>query len=208
MMVAMEARDSPRDFLAKARQGDRKALERLLEAQTADLERFVRSRLGARLRERLEAADVVQETFARALGAFGEFQGDEEALLGRWLRSIAEHVILEAAKRERRDDWAPLEREVAGDEVSPSRGLQREERFARLEAALQALSPEYREVVVLSRLRGLKVREIAERLGKSPNAVAHMMSRALKKLRESLGETESLHLPPRRLDEGRADDGE
>ncbi len=61
------------------------------------------------------------------------------------------------------------------------------------------LPPEYREVVRLSRLEGLKTKEVAERLGKSPDSVKHLLARAIQALRGKLDETGSLLLPDRRL---------
>jgi RNA polymerase sigma factor (sigma-70 family) len=70
-----------------------------------------------------------------------------------------------------------------------------------LQRALESLSPDHREVILLARVEGLSMKEIAERLHRSPNAVVQLLWRALKKLRDAFGETESLHLPPRRLSE-------
>lgn len=86
-------------------------------------------------------------------------------------------------------------------EIPPSKGLRREERFERLEKALASLSPEYREALTLVRIKGFKIAEAAERMGRTPNAVTHLLMRGLKKLKDSFGDTESLHLPPMRLDE-------
>ena len=88
---------------------------------------------------------------------------------------------------------------VLGD-PSPSRSLRREERFERLQKALDALPPDYREVVVLARLKGLKMKEIAARMERSVFSVTHLLSRALDSLKGAFGDTESLGLPPRRLE--------
>jgi hypothetical protein len=42
-------------------------------------------------------------------------------------------------------------------------------------------------------------------MGRSPDAVTHLLLRALDKLRESFGDTESLHLPPRSLEDQEID---
>ena len=54
----------------------------------------------------------------------------------------------------------------------------------------------------LARIEGLRIAEIAERMGRSRNAVAHLLSRALAKLKDTFGDTESFHLPACSLDEG------
>ena len=82
---------------------------------------------------------------------------------------------------------------------SPSRALGREERFDRLEQAIANLPEDYRDVVRLSRIEGLKTKEVAERLGKSTDSVKHLLARSIQMLRRNLEETGSLHLPDRRL---------
>ncbi len=84
--------------------------------------------------------------------------------------------------------------------VSPSKGMRRDERFERLKEALEDLTPEYREVILLARIERLPGKEIAKRLDRSPAAAAQLLSRALKKLRENFGDTESLNLPQRSIE--------
>jgi DNA-directed RNA polymerase specialized sigma24 family protein len=64
------------------------------------------------------------------------------------------------------------------------------------------LKTDEREAVTLSRIEGLKMKEIAERMGRSPAAVKMLLFRGLKQLKKSFGDTESLHLPERSLDPG------
>jgi RNA polymerase sigma factor (sigma-70 family) len=85
--------------------------------------------------------------------------------------------------------------------------LGREERFARLRAALERLDADHRKVILLARIEKLPSREIAERMQRSPQAVAQLLSRALRKLRENFGRTESLHLPDRTLGREGGTDG-
>jgi DNA-directed RNA polymerase specialized sigma24 family protein len=47
----------------------------------------------------------------------------------------------------------------------------------------------------MARIERLSIGQIAERMGRSPDAVKQLLSRALKQLRQSFGNTESLHLP-------------
>ena len=66
--------------------------------------------------------------------------------------------------------------------------LRREERFDRLQHALESLPPDYREVIRLSRIEGMKTSEIAELMGRSSAAVKQLLFRALRRLRESFGD--------------------
>jgi RNA polymerase sigma-70 factor (ECF subfamily) len=57
--------------------------------------------------------------------------------------------------------------------------MSRKEEMDKLEKAIDALKPEYREVIVLKRLEGLSYKEIGERLGKSADAIGMLLSRAM-----------------------------
>jgi RNA polymerase sigma-70 factor (ECF subfamily) len=162
---------------------------------------------GEHLRNEADPDDVLQEVFSRAFQSLAGFEWKGEESFYRWLRGIAENRILRAADRKRRARVLQLRSDVAASStaaVSPSRALRREERFDRLQKALESLSPAHREVVLLARIEGLEVKEIARRLGKSVSAVQSLLFRALKELKRSFGDTRSLHLPARSLEEGGA----
>jgi len=194
------------DLVQKAQAGDRDAFDHLARQVEPRLDALVRSRMSKEMRAALEPADVLQETLLRAHGAIARFRWDGDDSLLRWLGAIAENVILNVTKRLARRPALRLERDVAAAGASPSKALRREERFDRLEEALRGLSADHRTVIRLSRLEGLPVRDIAARLGRSEAAVKNLLLRALKALRASFGDTESLGLPARRL--RRTEEGE
>ena len=82
------------------------------------------------------------------------------------------------------------------------KGLRRKERFDRLQEALKKLSPDHRQVILLARIEGLPMAQIAERMNRSPKAVHQLLWRALQNLRTTFGETESFRLPDLRLRDG------
>jgi len=84
--------------------------------------------------------------------------------------------------------------------------LRRAERFDRLREALQALPPDYRQAILLVRLDGLRVKEAAMRMQRTPKAVTHLLARGLRMLKQGFGDTESLGLPAERLKGGEAGD--
>jgi RNA polymerase sigma-70 factor (ECF subfamily) len=197
----MHAND-PRRLLERARGGDREAFEELVRRHRGRLEAVIRYRVKAPLRARVELEDLVQESLLRALRGIGRFEGDDEEAFARWLSAIGVNVVLEAASWCGRDPRVPLDDELGGiaaDEAPPERALRREERFERLEDALRSLSPDHRRVLLLVRVDGLSVAEAARRMGRSANAVSHLLLRASRQLRAAFGDTASLHLPPRRL---------
>ena len=194
--------DAIHETLEKARRGDTVAFDRLAAAHRSRLEALIRSRLGSKLRSRVDIDDVVQETLLRALRSLAAYVDEGPDSFFRWLGGIANHVILEAAKREKRDIILPIDVEPASPVISLSKAGARDERFERLRRSLDGLSPDHRLVIVLARLERLPMKEVARRMGRTPDAATQLLWRALQKLKASFGHTDSLHLPPRSLSDG------
>ena len=66
---------------------------------------------------------------------------------------------------------------------------------------MHGLSDDHRQVIILARIEGLKMSEIAERMNRSPGAVRILLFRAMQELKKKFGNTESLHLPERSLEQ-------
>jgi len=162
-------------LLAAGRAGDREALERLLGRHERSLYLLCRGILG----HADDAEDAVQETFLRALRSLGRFRGDASSWT--WLYRIGVNVCLEW-KRARRA--APEEEGMRAAE-SPTPSLEREAlaHVAALEA-LRTLPPRQRAVVVLKRLEGWSVAEIAAAMGFSERRVYHELRQAQRALAE------------------------
>ena len=190
------------ETLEEARRGDTAAFERLADAFRPRLEALIRSRLGSKLRPRIETDDIVQETLLRALRSLSAYEDQGPGSFFRWLGGIANHVIMEAAKREKRDLIVPLDAEPAAPLISQSKAAARDERFERLRQSLDGLSPDHRLVILLARIERLPMKDVALRMNRTPEATTQLLWRALQKLKASFGHTDSLHLPPRSLSDG------
>jgi RNA polymerase sigma-70 factor (ECF subfamily) len=83
---------------------------------------------------------------------------------------------------------ARLEAWLAADQSSPSVRAERHEELFRLAAALAALPEDQRRAVELHHIQERPLAEVAAELGRSKGAVAQLLFRGLKKLRELLGE--------------------
>jgi RNA polymerase sigma-70 factor (ECF subfamily) len=189
------------DLVLRAQQGDEVALNRLVERYQARVLRIVRLRLGARLREKVESVDILQETFLAAVRSLHSFEMREEASLIQWLSRLAERQIIAAAdyhgakKRDQRkerplaatdDDGAtatvPLHL-VDGREGQPMDLMGDSEERDRIEAALERLPEEHRELILLRNYAGMSWEAIAEETGRPSHAAARMMhARALVEL--------------------------
>ena len=154
-----------RELIDKAQAGDRAALDKLLAEHADRLEYFVRLRLGQHLRSRLEVDDVLQEVGLRACRSLDRFRWEGEASFLRWLKAVADHVILEIARSDRQGRAVPLGHDKLADDSACGHALRRQERFERLQEAFDSLSPDHRKVILLAHLQKLPLGAVAERMG-------------------------------------------
>jgi RNA polymerase sigma-70 factor (ECF subfamily) len=198
------AGDDPAQLLGLARAGSVPALGRLLELYRGYLALLARLQIGRRLRGKVEAADLVQDTFEEALRHFPGFRGTTEAELVCWLRHILAGLLANVVRRyyDTRGRDVRLERELADalDQSSraldqglvaahstPSQRAARREQAVLLADALGRLPEDYREVIVLHHLEGLTFPEVARHLGRTVDSVKNLWARGLAQLRRSLG---------------------
>lgn len=134
-----------------------------------------------------DAEDIAQEVFVALSGSIGKFRG--EAALSTFMYRIAMNHCLKHVQRRKPEgvdlDSAPL---VAPEFASPERSAERSELRDRLEAALQTLSGDHRDVVLLHELHGLTYAECAEALGVPLGTVKSRLFHAFRNLRGILGE--------------------
>src|SRR5947199_6062157 len=123
----MSTRDpsDPEELLRQARAGSGPALGQLLELYRSYLALLARLQIGRRLQGKVDAADLVQDTFLEAHRHFPEFRGVTEAELVCWLRQILAGLLGNLVRRylgtQRRD--VRLERELADELNRSSRAL-------------------------------------------------------------------------------------
>jgi len=202
----MAGQERTQELIAKAQDGDRVAFDQAVLRYRERLEAIIRSRMGPQLRQFIDPEDILQESLLRAFASLKGFQWHDDASFFRWIVGIANHVILKAARRAKRPLKIDSQADGTAEGTSPSQGVRQQERFQRLQRALESLDPDHREVIRLARFEGLSLKEIAGRMGRTPGAVAQLLARALRKLRATFGETESYHLPAQSLYEEGGDD--
>lgn len=201
--MGSETSPEPEWLLSVARDGDPDALGRLLELYRNYLALMARLQVGRRLQGKVDAADLVQETFLEAHRDFHQFRGGSEAELVGWLRQILATNLANAVRRyygtQRRDmnlereltrefdeSWKALDRGLVAPQSSPSQQAARREQAVLLADALQRLPEDYRETIVLRHLEGLTFPEVARRMERSEDSVKKLWARALARLRRVL----------------------
>jgi RNA polymerase sigma-70 factor (ECF subfamily) len=194
MDALMERQDRSRFLVGRAQEGDRSAFDELADRYRPRIQSLLRARLGEHLRSRVDVEDLLQEVLLRAFSSFRQFEWSEDESLFRWLAIIARNLVLEVARREKREMLLPSDQDLAAEDVSAQRTLARKERFLRLRDAINNLDPAHREVILLARIRRLPIREVAVRIGRTPRATTQLLLRASRQLREKFGNTESLGL--------------
>jgi RNA polymerase sigma-70 factor (ECF subfamily) len=196
----------PEFLLGRARGGDEPALGRLLELYRNYLRLVARSVIGQALRVRLDASDLVQETFLKAHREFGQFLGSSEPELVAWLRQILVRTLANQARhhRSRGRDYQrqePLEvllersslaaqEALAAPVSSPSSHASRREQAVLLADALEKLPADYREIFLMRNLEHIPFEQIAVRLRRTPGATRMLWTRTIKKLSQLLEEQE------------------
>jgi RNA polymerase sigma-70 factor (ECF subfamily) len=196
-----------RDRLLTDARADHAALGPLLELYRRYLYLLARVQVGQRLQGKVDASDLVQETFLDAHRAFPQFRGTSEAEFTRWLRQILAAKLADVLRRyfgtKGRDVRLERDLEDALDQSanklggalvspasSPSQQAVRREQSVVLADALALLSEDYREAIVLRHLEGLTFPEVAKRMGRSLDSVEKLWMRALAKLRQVMEEVE------------------
>jgi len=185
-----------RQLVALAKGGDGSALNQLCEVYGERVHWIVRLRMGKALRSKLESRDVVQDVLVSALKDLGDFTYRDDGDFLRWLSRITENRLRDIADRlhaDKRDIRREVRLEHSGptsrgrsfgvrgpiEATTPSVIMSRQEDLDELAKAMDELKPEYREVIVLTKIEGLSYQEIAGRLGKSDEAVRKLVSRAM-----------------------------
>ena len=174
-----------------------------LERYRAYLRLLARTQIEPRLRRKLDESDIVQQTMLQAHRALGGFEGNTGGQLAAWLRRILARNVSHAVRdfqRDKRDirreqhieaglnqSSMRLEAFLQDEQTGPDRIAVRNERLLQLAEAVQELPEDQRTAIELHYWQQCPLAEVAEHLDRSVPAVAGLLHRGLKKLRERLG---------------------
>jgi RNA polymerase sigma-70 factor (ECF subfamily) len=178
--------DAERALAARAVQGDRAAYSALYERYLDKIYKYIYFKVG----DASDAEDLTSHTFLKAWDAIGDYEWRNYPF-GAWLFRIAHNLIVDyhRARREavRLDDASPhLERQAARQEVRPDKVLAQALAEGRIRQAIERLTEEQQQVLVLRFFEGLSTGEVADLMGKRRGAVRGLQFRALSALRELL----------------------
>lgn len=176
--------DDFEDLQSSVSSGDEDAVDRMVAHFLPRLHSYVRVHMGPGLRRREASLDVVQSVCREVLEDREQFDFRGEGAFLSWLLKAALNKMRDRARffgRQRRDAGrdAPLIEDVHEGGVTPSREVMGREDVERLEAALDELPDDYREIVVLARVVGMPHKDIAEHVGRTLPAVRNVLGRAV-----------------------------
>ena len=181
------------ELVQRAREGDRDAFRELVERY----QRKIATLALGMLRNRDDALDVTQETFAKAYQSLDRFKGD--ASFYTWTYRIAVNLCIDHRRREARLPHAMLEPREAErsedplallpdgtDHGDPYRSTRDAEIARGLAGAIAELTPEHRAVILLREVEGLSYEEISRVLDCPKGTVMSRLHYARRQLQERL----------------------
>ena len=133
-------------------------------------------------RDRAMSEDLVQETFFRVLKYAGSY--DPGQAFQVWLFTLARNVFFDTHRKKKVEVAGPETDDIRSPEPMPEELFTRKQDVQFLQEALGRLTPEKREVLVLSRFSNMRYDAIASILQCEVGTVKTRVYRALKELRE------------------------
>ena len=137
-----------------------------------------------------DAADMTQETFIKAYNSLSSFRGDSKFSV--WLYRIATNVCLDFLRSRSRkptvslsmedDDGEEMQLDIADESQSPEMLLERGLTRDAVRRGLNALPPDYKQILLLREIQGLSYDEISDVLDLEVGTVKSRIFRARKRL--------------------------
>ena len=166
-----------RTAIIRAQAGNERALNYLYLRYADDILCFVKSLV----RDHHEAEDITQNVFMKLIWVIGKYE-PREVPFSAWIRRVARNVAMDHLREKRPTLFEDIQ--VADDD----RKQVSRERNRDLREALDQLTEEQREVLVLRHIVGLSPAEIAKLMGKKENAIHGLHHRGRLSLKSALVE--------------------
>ncbi len=170
-------------WLELARKGNEDAFRRLY----GEIHDPVAAYVNRRVPQRAEAEDLTAEVFRRFVSRLDGFDGSRGSVL-TWVVTMARNAVIDHHRRTR-PDTVPAEdlaEVLAGGETGALQSLIQQEDLRRVRSLLLKRPPEIREMFDLRFGQGLRVRQVAQVLGISPDAAKQRFARTLRQLQDEL----------------------
>jgi RNA polymerase sigma-70 factor (ECF subfamily) len=176
------------ELVVRAREGDRAALDKLIERYRTRLVRWAHGRLPRAARGAYETQDLVQIALTKVYQKIPMFEPRHPGAFKDYVWTTMWNCIRDIARKYQRiGPSEPLDSDIPAYLPSPYEEAMGRETLERYESALERLRPEDREAILARIELGLPYVDVAAALGKKTAAAAQMaVSRALVKLAEEM----------------------
>lgn len=176
------------ELLARVKEGDEEALNRLIARVIPLLRRWAHGRLPQSARGMQDTADLVQDTVLAAVKRLGSFEVRHQGALQAYLRqSVMNRIRDHVRYRQRRPQQTELPEQLADPGSSPLQDVIGLENTERYERALARLDAPDREAIIGRLELQHSYDELAVVLNKPTAAAARMaVTRAMKRLAEEM----------------------
>ena len=174
--------DSFDSVLSAARAGSDWAWERIYADLAPGIGGYLRAHGAA------DPEDLVGEVFLQVVRNLNGFTGGEQAFRG-WVYTIAHRRLVDERRRRSRRPSTPVEPQTLATAEAAGGDVEDEALAAldgeRVRAAIDALPPDQRSVLLLRIIGDLTIEQIAEAIGKRPGAVKALQRRALRRIEQA-----------------------
>jgi len=202
--------DQTQELMNDARAGNALAAGELLDRHRDALRHMIDLRLDRRIRQRVDASDIVQEVMIEANRRLQTYLSDPSLPFHLWLRQMAKDRIIDAHRRHRGSVKRSVDREQANvapggfdhstmelaaqlcdPELTPAARATMDELQRRFQAALETMDDHDREIVLMRHFEQLSNQDVAHALGLTEPAASMRYLRAIRKLRKLLADASS-----------------
>jgi RNA polymerase sigma-70 factor (ECF subfamily) len=175
-------------LIARARDGDEQALERLFARHLRPLQRWASGRLPKWARDLADTDDLVQDTLLKTFKRIESFEPRRVGALQAYLRNAVLNRLRDELRRKGREPESTnldsIELEAADSPLEAAIGREQVDAY---ETALERLKPEEREAIIARVELGYSYQELAVMLEKpSADAARKASERALVRLAEEM----------------------
>jgi RNA polymerase sigma factor (sigma-70 family) len=180
--------DDSFELVARARRGERPAVDALMQRHLPPLRRWAHGRLPPTTRGQLDTCDLVQDVALHALGRLASFEPRHPAALDAYLRRALMNRIRDELRRvARRPRAAILPEDLAANGPSPLAAAIEAQQYWRYRQALSCLGAKDRQLIVARVEHGWSHRMIAEHFGlPSVPAASMAVLRAARRLASAI----------------------
>lgn len=171
-------------LVARAKRGDEAAISQLYRQYAPAIYGYVASRVG----DSAVADDLTSEVFLRALEGLPRFEY-RGIPVSAWLYRIAHDRMVDHFRQQARRPTMPLENELLSVQGEIEQEVDARLRIQQLREAIEQLTAEQHQVILLRFTAGLKLKEVAYVMNKSIEAVKMLQWRALARLKQLTAQT-------------------